>query len=133
MKIKIMQTNDKTYPALSGKLVGFDCREKTLTFAMNEMPSTGMLGEYGLIFLPNETTLTPDYYPGMACQCSAMGEYECGCIGVDWSPIEIDEIQAIADFWRETSAHQVKAAQKLIDELKELRAKYDSLLTEKVS
>ena len=41
---------------LRGRLVGFDCREKTLTFAMDEMPSTGALGESGLIYLPNETS-----------------------------------------------------------------------------
>lgn len=45
--------------ALSGRLVGFDCREKTLTFAMREMPSTGTLGETGLIYLPNAGALAP--------------------------------------------------------------------------
>lgn len=38
---------------LSGKLVGFDSSKKTLTFVMDEMPSTGTLGEMCLIYLPN--------------------------------------------------------------------------------
>ena len=48
-----MRAANAASSALSGKLVGFDCREKTLTFAMDEMPSTGALGDSGLISLPN--------------------------------------------------------------------------------
>ena len=48
-----MRAANATSSALSGKLVGFDCREKTLTFAMDEMRTTGTLGETGLIYLPN--------------------------------------------------------------------------------
>lgn len=50
-----MRAVNATNSALAGRLVGFDCREKTLTFAMDEMPSTGALGESGLIYLPNVT------------------------------------------------------------------------------
>ena len=50
-----MRSANATSTALSGRLVGFDCREKTLTFAMDAMPSTGTLGESGLIYLPNAT------------------------------------------------------------------------------
>jgi hypothetical protein len=55
-----MRAANAASAALSGRLVGFDCREKTLTFAMDEMPSAGALGESGLIFLPlTSSSCTP--------------------------------------------------------------------------
>ncbi len=29
------------------------------------------------------------YYPGKGCMCAAQSEAECGCSGVDWTPVEV--------------------------------------------
>jgi len=39
---------------MAGKLVAFDCLEKTLGFQMDEMPATAWLGQRVYLCLPNK-------------------------------------------------------------------------------
>ena len=41
----------------------------------------------------DETPCSPSYFAGMACQCGAFNENECGCPDVDWTLSEVYKLR----------------------------------------
>jgi hypothetical protein len=46
------------------------------------------------------------HFPGIGCVCCASSDFECGCDGADWTPVEVYELR-----------DELKELKKLVNEL----------------